>query len=174
MTNNYSNRTVWIHWLTSILIFFLIYTGINMEHTDLNESKFLLYRLHFTAGIIVFILTIIRIFALLKDERPNALYPLKSRRQRFIKFVYNGFYTIIVWMCLSGIISLFVEGIMPSLKSGLLSDLPDINTDGLSIIMLSHHIVAKFVFLLLIFHITGFTLHLIQKKENTLKRIWFK
>ena len=44
--------------------------------------------------------------------------------------------------------------------------------DGFHPIMFSHHIIAKFVFLLLIFHITGFIIHLFRKKENTLKRIW--
>ncbi len=171
---NYSNRTVWIHWLTSILIFVLIYTGINMEHSELNQSKFDLYRVHFLCGDLVFLLTIVRVFALFKDQRPEPLYEPNNKRAKFIKIVHNGFYVVILWMCISGLISLNLEGIIPALKSGNLADLPDITKDGLTPIMLSHHIVAKLVFLLLIFHIGGFVLHLVQTKENTLKRIWFK
>ena len=152
----YSSRTVWIHWVTAVLIFSLIYSGITMEHSPLNENKFFLYRLHFSIGFIVFILTIIRIFVLFKDPKPTSLYPVKSTRERFRKLVYNGFYIVIIWMCISGILSLSIEGILPAILSGLLSDLPEI------------------VFLLLIFHLGGFVSHLIQKKENTLKRIWFK
>lgn len=170
----YSRRTVWIHWVSAVLIFSLIYSGITMEHSPLNEKKFFLYKLHFSIGFIVFILTIIRIFALFKDPKPTSLYPVKSTRERFRKLVYNGFYIVIIWMCVSGILSLSIEGILPAILSGLLSDLPEITKDGLHPIMLSHHIVAKFVFLLLIFHLGGFISHLIQKKENTLKRIWFK
>jgi cytochrome b561 len=172
--NTYSNRTIWIHWITSILILVLIFTGINMEHSELNQSKFDLYRLHFASGNIVFLLTIIRVFALFKDARPAPLYPQKTARAKLIKFVHNGFYVVILYMCISGLISLNLEGIVPALKSGNLADLPDIGADGLTAIMFSHHIVAKFVMLLLLFHVSGFVLHLIQTKENTLRRIWFK
>lgn len=171
--SKYSNKTIWIHWLSALLIFGLIYTGITMEHSSLDENKFTLYKIHFIIGIVVFTLTIIRVFVLLKSTKLVGLYPENSIREKFRKFVYNGFYIVILWMCISGILSLSLEGILPALQSGNLKDLPEITKDGLHPIMLSHHIVAKFVFLLLIFHIGGFLLHLIQKKENTLKRIWF-
>jgi len=170
----YSNRTVWIHWLSSLLIFGLIFTGIKMEHEAVSEGKFLLYRIHFLLGNLVFILTVIRVIALFKDRRPVHLYPKKSLRERFREWVYNGFYVVILWMCISGILSLSLEGILPALQSSQWADLPEINEDGLHPIMLSHHIIAKMVFLLLILHIGGFLLHLVQEKENTLKRIWFK
>ncbi|GEM_PF-1275707 len=168
----YSNRTVWIHWLSALLIFGLIYTGITMEHQTVGASKFMLYQSHFIMGNIVFILTIIRVIALFKDEKPKPLYPKTSFREKFRTFVYYGFYIVLLWMCISGIISLSLEGILPALQSGNWKDLPEINTDGFHPIMLSHHIIAKLVFLLLIFHVAGFLIHLIQKRENTLKRIW--
>lgn len=171
---NYSNRTVWIHWVSAILIFGLIYTGINMEHLEVNNTKFTLYKLHFAIGITVFILTFIRVIALLKDPKPINLYPEKSAREKFRQFVYKGFYFVILWMCISGILSLSIEGILPALQSSNLTDLPEITKDGLHPIMLSHHITAKFVLLLFILHLGGFLLHLFKKKENTLKRIWFK
>tara|TARA_B110000263_G_C15283022_1_gene499292 strand:+ start:411 stop:962 length:552 start_codon:yes stop_codon:yes gene_type:complete len=171
--NHYSNRTIWIHWLSALLIFGLIYTGISMEHAPLDENKFLLYKIHFSIGNLVFILTIIRVFALFKDSKPLGLYPKKSKREIFRKFVYKGFYVVIFWMSISGLVSLSLEGILPALQSGNLKDLPDIAKEGLHPIMLSHHVVAKLIFLLLIFHLGGFLIHFFQKKENTLKRIWF-
>jgi len=173
MALTYSKRTVWIHWVSSLLIFGLIFTGIKMEHAAMSESKFLLYRIHFLMGMVVFILTIIRVFAFFKDPKPIHLFPEKSLRERFRKWVYTGFYFVILWMCISGMLSLSLEGILPALQSGNWLDLPEISTDGFHPIMLSHHIVAKMVFLLLFFHIGGFFQHLIQKRENTLKRIWF-
>ena len=173
MKTKYSTRTIWIHWVSAMLIFVLIYTGITMEHQSVSETKFWLYKIHFTIGLIIFILTVIRVIALIKDEKPKSLYPQKSFRERFRKVVYYGFYIVILWMCISGIISLSLENIVPALQSGNVADLPEINTDGFHHIMLSHHIIAKVVFLLLIFHIVGFLIHLIQKRENTLKRIWF-
>lgn len=169
----YSNRTIWIHWVSTVLIFGLIYTGIRMEHQAVSEHKFILYQIHFSLGILVFISTIIRIIALYRDAKPKNLYPKKSVRERVRKYVYYGFYISIIWMCMSGLISLFLEGIIHSLQSSNWQDLPEISEDGFHPIMLSHHIMAKMIFLLLLFHICGFVLHLVQKKENTLKRIWF-
>ncbi len=174
MNITYSNRTIWIHWVSTILIFALIFTGIKMEHLEVNPTKFILYKIHFAIGIIVFILTIIRVVALLNDPRPINLYPEKTTREKFRNFVYKSFYIVIIWMCISGILSLSIEGILPALQSSNLADLPEVSKDGFHPIMLSHHITAKFVLLLLLLHIGGFLLHLFQKKENTLKRIWFK
>ncbi len=172
-STKYSNRTVWVHWISALLIFGLIYTGITMEHAVHNPNKFGLYKLHFALGFGVFILTILRTIALLRDKRPDPLKSVKPIHQRFISFVHYGFYVVIIWMCVSGMWSLFLEGIVPSLISGKFENLPEISSDGFHPIMLSHHIVAKFVFLLLIFHVVGFFVHLIRKGENTLKRIWF-
>ena len=169
----YSNRTVWIHWLSSLLIFGLIYTGITMEHQTVSEHKFSLYKIHFIMGILVFFLTIIRVIALFNDSKPVNLYPKNSFREKLKNWVYKGFYLTILSMCISGMLSLSLEGILPALKSKNWINLPEISADGFHPIMLSHHIIAKLVFLLLIFHITGFIMHLIQKKENTIKRIWF-
>lgn len=169
----YSKQTIWIHWLSALIIFGLIYTGINMENSMHTPAKFSLYKIHFTLGISLLLLTIIRMVALTSDSRPKSLYPEKSIHQKFIKFVQYSFYVVLMWMCISGILSLYFEGIYPALQSGNFSDLPEISADGFHPIMLSHHIVAKFVFLLLIFHVVGFFIHLFRKKENTLKRIWF-
>lgn len=167
----FSKRTIWIHWVSTLLILVLIYTGINMEELLVSENKFTLYRIHFTMGIAVFIVTIVRIIALFKDERPANLYPQNTIKHKLTKWVQNGFYIIISWLCVSGIISICVEGILPSLKSGDWNLLPEITADGLSPIMLSHHIIVKLFFLLLVFHISGFLLHLIKNKEKTLSRI---
>ena len=125
-------------------------------------------------GNLVFLLTIVRIYALFKDRRPSTLYSPKSLHQKFISIVHYSFYVVLLWMCISGIASLSLEGILPALQSGQLSDLPEISKDGFHPIMLSHHVIAKIVFLLLLFHIMGFLIHLVRKRENTLKRIWFK
>ncbi len=170
----YHKYIVSIHWVSALLIFTLIFTGIKMEHLSVSSNKLLLYQIHFITGTIVFTLTIIRLIVLLKTEKPYKLYNEKSFRERFRQIVYKGFYVFILAMCISGMLSLFLEGIFTAVQSNKVKILPEISADGFHPIMLSHHIMAKIMFLLLIFHITGFVIHLIQKKENTLKRIWFE
>lgn len=170
----YSNRTVWVHWVSTLLIFALIFTGISMETMEVNTIKFNLYRVHFACGISVFFLTILRLVALIKDKRPNSVYGRGTIMWYLLEGVHYGFYVVILWMCISGILSLSLEGIMPALKSGEFSDLPNIAEDGFHFIMLSHHIIAKFVMLLLIGHVGGVIIYYLRFRVNTLPRIWFQ
>lgn len=167
----YNKNIIWIHWISTLLVLGIIFTGINMEHKAVIYLKFNLYRAHFLMGITIFLLTIFRIYFLLTKERPKPLYPEKKIRQKFVNFVHYGFYVVILWMCISGFISLFTEAIFPALKSQNISDLPQIEADGISGIMLSHHLIAKIVFLLLIFHIGGTISYWINTKSNPLRRI---
>lgn len=166
----YSKRIIWIHWVSTLLIIALSVSGIMMEDTQDKGFKLSLYQFHFVAGILVFLLTILRVNAYFQDARPADLYPSKSFRQKLINFVHKGFYWVILWMCISGIISLFVQNIWQSAISSDVSVLPNVR-ENMSGIMLSHHIVAKFVFLLLIMHVVGAFSHIIQTKENVFKRI---
>lgn len=168
----YNKKTVWIHWVTALLIGASIVTGMNMKEAEHDLGKLTLYRLHFSVGFSIFILTIIRVVVLFKSVKPQAL-KVKPSHQFLISFVHYGFYFVLLWMSISGIASLFLQGILPALKSGLLIDLPKINDGNIHPIMLSHKIIAKFVLVLLIFHVGGVIMHFLKKKENTLKRIWF-
>jgi len=171
--DKYSSRTIWIHWVSALFIFGLLITGIKMETMEVSQTKFLFYVVHFTLGTVVLILTVIRLVALVKDKKPTALYPNKSFRERMRKVVYYGFYVVLVWMCVSGLLSLNLENITPSLIEWNWEVLPNINDDGFHPIMLTHHIVAKFVLLLILMHVIGFVWHWIAKKDNTIRRIWW-
>lgn len=166
----YSPRIIYIHWISSVLIIGLIITGILAEEAPTLAEKYGLYQWHFPMGIAVFILTIMRVYAFFKDPRPAKLYPEGNKRQKLIDFVHKGFYWVILWMCLSGMISLVVENVYPAMLAKNPEMLPDLTQD-LSIILLSHHIVAKFVMLFLIMHLVGVFSHIFKTKENVFKRI---
>lgn len=173
MNSKYSKRIVTLHWISAILIITLIVTGVNMEHAPHNMQTLMLYRAHFSMGTIVFLLTLVRLLALVKDERAQDLYPKGSFRNGLIKFVHYGFYVVILWMTISGLISIFIQGLIGPAISGDPSMLPNMRETGMSVIMISHHLVAKIVMLLLLLHLGGIVSHYIQQKENTLKRIWY-
>ncbi|NNE66555.1 MAG: hypothetical protein HKN33_08305 [Pyrinomonadaceae bacterium] len=168
---NYSRRTVWIHWISALLIFIIIGAGINMEHSEPTLLKINLYSIHFTSGIIVLVLTLVRIFALFRDRRPTNLYP-KGWHNGLLKFVHYGFYLTIVWMCLTGLFGLIYYQIYKAVFSRNPGLLPDLTESGLHPLFMSHHIVAKIVFLLLFLHIAGTIIHIVRYRENVLRRIW--
>lgn len=173
MTNKYSKRAVTLHWLSAILIIAMIVTGINMEHAPHNMQTIMLYRAHFSMGALVFILTLWRLIPLFKDQRPADLYTKGSFRNGLIKFVHYGFYVVVLWMTVSGLISIFLHGFFGPTLSGTPDALPTLGRGGMSFILISHHLVAKIVMLLLVLHLGGIVSHYFQKKENTLKRIWY-
>lgn len=172
-TTKYSTKTAWIHWVSALLIIVSIFTGIMMEEYPHTKEKLSLYMLHFVLGGIVFILTLWRLAVLFKDARPKPLHEKGTFLYFVMNFVHYGFYIGLTWVSISGLISLFVEGIMPALSSLDFAKLPEISADGLYPITLSHKLIGILMLLLLIFHIGGFIIHLIRKKENTLKRIGF-
>ncbi len=171
MIEKYSIRIIWIHWISTLLIICLSISGIIMEEAKDLNFKLNLYQFHFAAGILVFILTIFRVYAFFKDERPTDLYPTKNFRQKLIHFVHKGFYWVILWMCISGIISLFLQNIWQSTVYNDIAQMPDVRKN-MTAIMISHHIVAKFVFLLFFMHVLGIISYIFHTKENVFKRIF--
>ena len=87
--NKYSKRIIWLHWVSAILIIGMAVTGIMMESETNLSFKLRYYQIHFLMGLAVFILTIFRVVAFLKDKRPSELYPNKSR-QKLIHLVRHS------------------------------------------------------------------------------------
>jgi cytochrome b561 len=154
-----------------LLIVGLSISGIMMEDAKDLNFKLSLYQFHFATGISVFLLTILRVLAFFQDDRPDDLYPQKSFRQKLITFVHQGFYWVILWMCISGIISLLIQNVWQTAIYNDVARMPDIRSN-MTAIMLSHHIVAKIVFLLFFMHVIGTLSHIVKTKENVLKRIF--
>ena len=171
MVNKYSKRIIWIHWISSVLIIALIVTGVMAEEAHTLYEKYALYQWHFPMGTVVFVLTLLRVIAFFRDQRPDGLFPKGNRRQKLINFIHRGFYWTILWMCMSGLLSLVLKDIYPAMLESNPEALPDL-TQNIGAILLSHHIVAKFVMLFFIMHVVGVFSYMLQKKKNVLKRIW--
>ncbi len=170
-TTKYSTKTAWLHWVSALLIIVSIFTGIIMEEYPHTKGKLGLYLLHFVLGGVVFILTFWRTTVLFKDARPKSLHEKGTFLYYLMNFVHIGFYIGLTCVSISGFLSLFVEGIMPAISALDFAKLPEMSADGLHPLTLSHKLIGILMFLLLIVHIGGFIVHLIRKKENTLKRI---
>ena len=77
--NKYSNRIIWLHWVSAILIIGMAVTGIMMESETNLSFKLRYYQIHFLMGLAVFILTIFRVVAFLKHFLYFEKYEKKHR-----------------------------------------------------------------------------------------------
>lgn len=163
----YSKNIIVIHWFSFVLILGLIFTGIKSEEMIASLDKILFYKIHFSIGLIVLMLTTLRVYFYIKDKRPSKNEKISQSQYKFIKVVYILFYIVLLALGFTGITAVFIDKIYLPIQTGLISDFPKQH----SFIFFSHHILTKVFFLLLIIHLVGFITHLIRFKENTIKRI---
>jgi cytochrome b561 len=114
-----------MHWATAAAIFGLLGSGLMLERAD-QFAKAQLLRVHATVGILVFVLTLLRLgwwaFADRKPEEPVG----QPRWQAFAaRLVHRLFYAVTLVMGASGIAMLALSGATSMLFLGEAGVLPD-------------------------------------------------
>ena len=70
-TSKYPKALILLHWITVLLIVFVFYKGTVIEELDFTEANMNTFRLHAVPGMLILILTIIRI--VIKRKNKNKL-----------------------------------------------------------------------------------------------------
>jgi cytochrome b561 len=168
LTKKYSKETIAIHWISLLLILALIPIGFIMADTEIGEKKILLYRVHIILGIIVFILTLFRVWFFFKNQRPPKLETGSNFHNKLVIWIEYSFYWILILLSTSGISTVILGGLGEAIKSGDYNLLPktlDVPP------LVAHGFLAQILIALLLLHIAGVIMHYIKTKENTLNRI---
>lgn len=168
LSEKYSKGTIAIHWVSFLLIIFLIPIGFIMAGMEAGTTKINLLRAHMFIGVLVFVLTLVRVWFFFKHKRPSRLETGSSLHNKLIVWLENSFYFVLIFLCISGIATVVMGGIGPAVKNADVSLLPkslDVPPLG------AHRALAILLIILLIGHIGGVINHYIKTKENTLKRI---
>ena len=71
MAARYDIRVVIIHWVSFLLIAALVPTGKILRDTIVAADKLFLYQIHFAVGILVFLMTIYRVFLFFTNKQKN-------------------------------------------------------------------------------------------------------
>lgn len=168
LSDKYSKGTIFIHWVTALLIIILFPLGKYMEGIDVPE-KMGLIKIHIILGIIVFFLTIIRSWLFFKSSRPAYLNTGSKLTDNLAVYVHNIFYFLLFGIAVSGIAAMFLGGYYDAIIGGSVEviksheEIPPLKGHGL---------IASIIMLLLLMHVVGVIKHYILLKENTLKRIF--
>ncbi len=145
----YGRGAATFHWLSAILIIFLLLQGFSMTKLELGDSKTSFYQLHVSVGWFVLILALLRVWWARRDQRPAALEMPAAEASAF-KGVH---YLLVLGAAVTasaGILLLIGSGIVPV---GPLVDAADV--DGSLIFRNAHFIFALGMVVLLLAHLAG-------------------
>ncbi|KAB1231076.1 cytochrome b [Chryseobacterium viscerum] len=167
LSEKYSKGTIIIHWISLVLIILLLPTGFLMQEMK-AEMRLNLLRVHTLFGILIFVLTLIRILFFFRNQRPSKLETGSSFHNKLVVWIESSFYYLLIFLCLSGITTLITSNLTEAIQNSEASLLPKkLDTPPL----ITHRALAILLIVLLIVHIGGVVTHYLKNKENTLKRI---
>lgn len=169
-TNEKHNKIIIIiHWVTSVLIVLLFLMGKYMEELDFSKKNELL-KIHVAIGLLVFNLTILRVYFYFKYPRPGALKRGSKLNSQIVVWVNKTFYILLLGASITGIVSLFLGGYIKAMKLVYVNK--HISLENYTNVPLKGHgILAGILMVLFAAHVIGVIKHYLITKENTLKRI---
>ncbi len=168
-TEKHNKGIIVIHWVTTLLILILFPLGKYMEGMNFSEKNELL-KVHVIIGLLVFNLTILRVYFYFKYPRPSALKKGDELNNQLVVWIHNAFYFLLLGISVSGIASLFSGGYLKAMQAKYIND--SIAIDSYTKTPLNiHEILAGIMMVLLVIHVIGVIKHYLLTKENTFKRI---
>jgi len=171
MEKRYSKGSVILHALQGIMLIFILLTGsLILEDMPNNIEKVGSLKIHMIVGLIIFILTFIRITFILKSPKVESLH-VRGFRAKLIKWNHVFIYVVVVTMVISGIVLSQLSGLGEIVFFGSNAALPNLE-DFLPCFV--HVILAKVLMFLIVMHVLGVFSYMIKTKENILRRMWFK
>jgi len=167
LTQKYGKSTIWIHWVTAILIIISFPLGKYVEELEpVDKLGFL--KIHAILGIIVLLLSIYRSYLYFKSPRPPKLKTGSDFNDKLVIWIHNIFYILLFLIPLTGIVTMITTGYGDAVFAG---DINLIKPHEESLPLESHEILATLMMILLLLHIIGVVKHKVLYKENTMKRI---
>lgn len=97
----YSKVAIAFHWAIALMIIGLIVFGILMTNPD-TPNRFTLYQLHKSFGVMVLILSVLRLFWRIRHKPPSLPEGMKSWEIAAAKLTHIAFYLIMIGMPLLG------------------------------------------------------------------------
>ncbi len=171
MQNRYSKGSIVLHALQGVMLLFILLTGsLILSDMPNNVEKIGSYKIHMIVGLIIFILTFIRITFLLKSPKVEPLH-VNGIRAKLIKINHILIYVVVIAMTVSGIVLSQLSGLGEIVFFGVNKAIPNLEE---FLPYFSHVILSKVLMFLIVMHIVGVFSYMFKTKENILIRMWFK
>ncbi len=114
----YPKALILIHWLTFVLVMVEIILGIAMEEYSFDEANFSKYRTHAIIGIIISLLTIIRLFVRQTGDLPPEIEYYSRGHRMLVTGVRHLIYTLLIIAPVVGFVMMYQAGVFDYLSGG--------------------------------------------------------
>jgi len=178
LDNHYSKTAIVLHWLIALCVIGLILFGHLMTNPQ-TPNRFVLYQLHKSFGILVLLLSLLRLGWRLRHKPPSLPAGMKPWEIQAARFTHIAFYVFMIGMPLLGWalvsasptnIPTVLFKIMPWPHLPILPDLD--NKEAVSKILTQlHHLGGKLMAGLIILHMGAALKHHLVNRDVVLMRM---
>jgi len=174
----YSRVAIILHWMIALLIISLLVFGTLMTNPE-TPNRFVLYQWHKTGGIMVLLLSVLRLIWRLTHKAPPLPQGMKSWERLAAKGSHTGFYVLMIGMPLLGwaMVSASPLGIPTKLFGSIpwphipfLANL-EVKEPIAKKLTQAHHLGGKLMIGLIVLHIGAALKHHFVNKDNVLARM---
>jgi len=169
-TTHYGSVAVTIHWLSAILIIFLLGSGFRAEDAADAAAKVFFLQFHVPAGILILLLTLTRIgWWLFADSKPQPV-SMPKWQERLSRAAHILLYVVILGMASSGIGIMVLSGAGAIIFGGEPGPLPDL---WQFLPRTPHAIAARVLVVMLALHAGAALYHHLVSRDGLLGRMWY-
>lgn len=161
-----------LHWISALLIFWLLWLGLTMVELPISPQKFVDYALHKALGLTVLVLVLARL-AWRRLNGVPALPDGMGRLERLVAIVvHHGIYLLLLVIPLSGWLYCGATA-SPANWFGFfpVPDLIGPNEAAAKVLRAIHEIAGKLLMLCLVLHVLGALKHHFVRRDTVLKRM---
>lgn len=161
-----------LHWLLALLIIVALAMGsLKLQHLpNSSPEKLQALRGHMVAGMLILVMTLVRIGVRLKTRSPAQIETNDALWNRLASIAHIGLYLLVLLMALSGL-ALSVQANLPAAVFEGSMSLPTSFTDFAP--RQAHGWFAKALLVLIIGHLFAALYHQFIRKDGLLGRMWF-
>ena len=174
-STRYSKVAIIFHWMIALMIIGLIVFGILMTNPE-TPNRFRLYQLHKSFGVMVLLLSFLRLFWRLGHKPPGLPEGMTSWETLAAKFTHVAFYVVMIGMPLLGWAMVSASNLPIQTELFWTIPWPDLpfipeSKDLESLLKTLHKNLGKFTIALIALHIGAALKHHFVNKDNVLARM---
>lgn len=172
-TARYHPLLVGLHWLIAIILVITLGMGTfvleGMPNTE--PEKIAALKGHMIFGVIILLLTIIRLIVKIKTPKPAKASSGNALLDKLASGIHHGFYLLIILMAFSGLGTAVLAGLPEIVFGGSGQPLPKDFFEYPP--RIGHAIIAKLLMLFVALHVAGAIYHQFRLRDRLLSRMWF-
>lgn len=171
--NRYHPLLIVFHWLLA----FMVIMGLIMGNSVLSETansdpqKLFYLKMHMSAGLLILVLMIIRLFIRIFTSRPPSADIGNETLNKLGTATHYLFYVVVILMAGSGLAIANMAGLPEIVFGGLGAPLPE--SFHVYPPRIAHGILGIVLLFLIIGHISAFIYHQFIRNDALFSRMWF-